>query len=82
MTGFYLPGDPYFPNLGNGGWIAEETEKDPEVQMEEDPKDQVEDVEEEDSDTEYEVINPPYVSHVLAHRRGYLGPTPRWAEDL
>ena len=30
MAGFHLPGDPYYPNQGNGGWIEEDPEEDPE----------------------------------------------------
>ena len=30
MVGFFIPGDPYFPNKGNGGWIEEDPEEDPE----------------------------------------------------
>ena len=26
MAGFHLPGDPYFPNQGNGGWLDAEPE--------------------------------------------------------
>ena len=29
MAGFYLPGDPYFPNQGNGEWIEEDPEEGP-----------------------------------------------------
>ena len=27
MDGFHLPGDSYFPDQGNGGWIDEEPEE-------------------------------------------------------
>ena len=36
MAGFHLPGDPYFPNQGNGGWI----EEDPEEILENEPEDE------------------------------------------
>lgn len=89
MAGFHLPGDPYFPNQGNRGWIQEDPEEDPEVQMEEDTEEQMGDVEdddddsdEEDFDAESEVINLPYVAHVPVHRQCYQGPTPSWVDDL
>ena len=31
MARFYLPGDPYFPNQGNGGWLGEEPKEEPKV---------------------------------------------------
>ena len=82
-----MPGDPYFPKQGNDGWIEQDPKEDPEEIMEEDPKEDLEEEEdeeeiEEDSNAESEVINPPYVARVLAHRQGYQGPTPRWAENL
>ena len=30
MAGFHIPGDPYYPNQGNGGWIKEDPKEDPE----------------------------------------------------
>ena len=52
MTGFYLPGDSYFPNHGNDGCI--EPEDDHVVPIEEDfPK---------DSDLESEFYDPPQIS--------------------
>ncbi|KAL7582663.1 uncharacterized protein LOC111884510 [Lactuca sativa] len=42
MAGFHHPGDPYFPNRGNGRWIDE----DPKEDQEEDPEEPVEDPEE------------------------------------
>ena len=41
MAGFHLPGDPYYPNQGNGGWIEEDPEEDPEEieeKVEEEPE--------------------------------------------
>ena len=34
MAQFHMPGDPYFPNQGNGGWIEEDLGEDPEEVME------------------------------------------------
>ena len=34
MAGFHMLGDPYFPNQGNGGWIEEDPEEDPEELVE------------------------------------------------
>ena len=47
MTGFHLPGDPYFPNQENGGWIEEDPAEDPEEVMEEEPEDEHEEEPEE-----------------------------------
>ena len=67
MAGFHLPGDPYYPNQGNGGWIEEDPEEDPE-EVEEELEVKVgeefevdEEVEEITSgtDSEPEVIDPP-----------------------
>ena len=41
MAGFHLPGDPYFPNQGNAGWIEEEPEELIEEDPEEDPEEAV-----------------------------------------
>ena len=46
MAGFHLPGDPYFPKQGNGGWIEPEPEEEPEEGLAE----PVVDSEEEESD--------------------------------
>ena len=37
MAGHHLPGDPYFPNHGNQGWIVEDPEEDPEEDSDEEP---------------------------------------------
>ena len=47
MTGFHIPGDHYYPNKGNGGWIEEDPEEDPEEVSKEDPKEDPEEEEEE-----------------------------------
>ncbi|XP_052620971.1 uncharacterized protein LOC122194852 [Lactuca sativa] len=41
MAGFDRPGDPYFPNQGNNGWL-EESEEEPEEEPEEDPEEESE----------------------------------------
>ncbi|KAL7585619.1 hypothetical protein Lser_V15G44337 [Lactuca serriola] len=45
MAGFHHPGDPYFPNQGNNGWL-EELEEEPEEEPEEDPEEEEEPEEE------------------------------------
>ena len=68
----------------------EEVEEEPEVEVEDGPAAPVVDLEEEepsndddgDSDTESEVINPPYPIRVPAHRMGPNGPTPLWGVDI
>ena len=93
MVGFHFPDDPYFPNQGNGGWLEEEPEEDPEelevepkapeVDLEEDELDgSDEDIREDESDTESKVINPPYMVQVPAYRMGPHGPMPPWAHDI
>ena len=84
MARCHMPGDPYFPNQGNGGWIEEDPKEDPKELMEEEEEpeedqeeEEVEEETEEESDAESEVINPPYVARVPAHRLGYQGPMPR-----
>lgn len=47
MAWFHLPGDPYFPIQGNGGWIEEDLEEDPQEVMEEEPGDEPEEEPEE-----------------------------------
>ena len=39
MARFHNPGDPYYPNQGNGGWTEEDPEEDPEDVFEEDLED-------------------------------------------
>ncbi|KAI3708647.1 hypothetical protein L2E82_37958 [Cichorium intybus] len=63
MAGFHLPGDPYFPEEGNGGWLNEEPEEEPEEVPEEEPEEASEEEdqwEDEDSDDGFEVIDPRY----------------------
>ena len=71
MVGIHLPGDLYFPNNRNGGWIEEEPEEQVEADTpttEEDPEegqDDDEDIEkdliEEDSNVDSKVSNPRFV---------------------
>ena len=62
------PGDPYYPNQGNRGWIEEDPEE------EEEP---IELDEEDDfgTDSEPEVINPPPAQPPV-FVRNFQGPTP------
>ena len=48
MAGFHVPGDPYFPNQGNGGWIEQDPDKDLEELMEEEPEEEPQEDSEED----------------------------------
>ena len=73
MACFHHPGDPYFPIQGNEGWTVEDPKEDPEEILEE---------EEDESHVEFEVIDPPYIARVPAHRWGYNGPTPRGCMTL
>lgn len=85
MAGFHHPRDPYFPNQGNKGWIVEDRDEDPEEILEEDSEEEAEfevKEEEDESDTGSKVIDPPYMARIPAHRWGYNGRTPRWADDL
>ena len=45
MDGFHHPGDPYFPNQGNNGWL-EESDEEPEEEPEEDPEEEEEELKE------------------------------------
>ena len=68
MAGFHLPGDPYYPNQDNGGWI----ENDPEEEMQE------------DSDPDPEDNNLPFVAPINNPnpRPKFHGSTPLWAVNL
>ena len=74
MADFHHPGDLYFPNQGNRGWI----EEDPKEVMEEFEEEEINEEEEEDgdSDVESKVIDPPYMAREPTHRLGYNGTTP------
>ena len=68
MAGFHPPGDPYYPNQGNGGWVEDDPEEDEEpIELEEGDGS--------GTDSEPEVINPP-VAQPPAVRRNFQGPTP------
>ena len=87
MAGFHLPGDPYYPNQGNGGWIEEDPEEDPE-EIEEEVEEEFEvevgeefEVDEEiveissGTDSEPEVYDPP-IPHPPVIRPYQPGPIP------
>ncbi|XP_023763262.1 uncharacterized protein LOC111911747 [Lactuca sativa] len=46
MAGFHHPGESYFPNQGNNGWL-EESDEDPEEEPKEEPEEDLEEEEEE-----------------------------------
>ncbi|KAI3510484.1 hypothetical protein L1887_17521 [Cichorium endivia] len=80
MAGFHLPGDPYFLDEGNNGWLDEEPEEDPEEGQEED-----EEMEEEDSEAESKVSDPRFP--IREHNApppppSFQGQTPEWAEHI
>ena len=91
MAGFHLPGDPYYPNQGNGVWIEEDPEEDPEeieeeFKVDEEVEEEEEPIEEEEevtdgTDSEPEIINPP-VPRPPEVRMGYQGPIPIWGSHL
>ena len=83
MAGFHLPGDPYFPDQRNGGWLGADPEEDNSVVLEEEDfeesfKEENEDEMQEDSDSEPEVYNPPQVVQNPNPRQDFQGPTPLW----
>ncbi|KAL7608232.1 hypothetical protein Lser_V15G12309 [Lactuca serriola] len=91
MAGFHIPGDPYYPNQGNGGWIEKDTEEfevevgeeyevDEEVEEEEEPIEEEEEVTD-GTDSEPEVINPP-APRSPEVRMGYQPPIPIWGSHL
>ena len=72
MAGFHHPGDPYYPNQGNGGWIEEDPEEDEEpIELDDDSG----------TDSEPEVINPPPAQPPV-FERNFQGPTPVWGSHL
>ena len=74
MAGFYPPGDPYYPNQGNGGWVEEDPEEDEEpIELEEGDDSR--------TDLEPEVIDPPAAQPPVV-RRNFQGPTPVWGSHL
>ena len=94
MAGLHPPGDPYFPNQGNNGWL-EESEEEPEDDLEEeeieegpaepmadDGQEEPGDDSDDDSDAESMVINRPYPVRVSAYRVRPSGPTPPWGINI
>ena len=73
MAGFHIPGDPYYPNQVNEGWIEDDPKEDseeeileeePEEESKEDPEEDPDEGSEEEgdggsTDSEREVLNPP-----------------------
>ncbi|KAL7610638.1 hypothetical protein Lser_V15G13684 [Lactuca serriola] len=80
MAGFNLPGDPYFPNQGNGGWLDAEPEENHPIPLDDDFVENFL----EDSDSEPEVNNLPLVAPIPNPnpRPAFQGPTPLWAKNL
>ena len=80
MAIFHLPGDPYFPNQGNGGWIDAEPEENHEIPLD----DEFEENFPKDSNSEPGVNDLPLVAPIPNpnHRPAFQGPTPLWAENL
>ena len=74
MAGYPPPGDPYFPNQGNNGWIEDDPQEDPEEDSEEESSD--------GTDSEPEVYNPPQGVQRPVARQHFQGPTPTWGEEL
>jgi len=72
MAGFHHPGDPYFPNQGNGGWIEDDPEEDEEP---------IEVGDDSGTDSEPEVIDPPPIQPPV-FVRNFQGPTPVWGSHL
>ena len=72
MVSFHLPGDPYYPNQGNGGWIEDDQEEI--MEKEEEFKEGMQ----EDSDSDPEDNNLPLVAPIQNPnpRLGFQGSTP------
>ena len=75
MAGYHLPGDPYYPNHGNEGWVVE----DPEEDTDEEP---FEDSESSGTDTEPPVYNPPKAIPPPPVRKRYQGLPSVWGEHI
>lgn len=73
MVGFHLPGDPYFPEQGVGGWLDVEPDDNHEIPLDDDFVENFPD----DSDSEPKVNDYPWY-----HRLAFQGLTPLWAENL
>ena len=78
MAGFHLPGDPYFPNQGNGGWLDEEPEDDHQIPLDDQSAEGFSD----SSDSDPEVNNLPLVAPNPNPRPTFQGPTPMWVIAL
>ena len=78
MAGFHLPGDPYFPNQGNGGWLEEESDDDHPIPLDDHHAEGFSD----SSSSEPEVNNQPPEAPNPNPRPAFQGPTPMWAISL
>ena len=80
MVGFHSPGDPYFPNQGNVGWLEAEPEEDHPIPLEDNLAENFS----EGSDSEPEANNLPQEAPIpnLNPRPTFQGPTPLWATNL
>ena len=78
MAEFHLPGDPYFPNQGNGGWIEDEPKENHEIPLDDDFAENFP----EDSDSGAEAYNPSPVAQNPKLRQNFQGPMPLWAVNL
>ena len=75
MAGFHHPGDPYYPNQGNGGWLDEESDDDHPIPLD----DQYAEGFSDSSSSEPEVNNLPPEAPNPNPRPAFQGPTPMWA---
>ena len=80
MAGYPPPGDPYFSDQGNYGWIEEDPEEI--VEKEEEPMKEEEEEDSDGSDTTPEVYNPPPTVQHTVIGQDFQGPTPAWAAYL
>ena len=80
MVGFNPPGDPYFPNQGNAGWLDYEPEDDHPIPLDDHLAKGFSD----GSDSEPEVNNLLLVGQAPNNnpRPAFPGPTPLWATNL
>ena len=72
MAGFHLPGDPYYPNQGIGGWLNEESENDHPIPLDDHRAEGFLD----SSDFKPEVNNLPPIAPNPNPRLAFQGPTP------
>ena len=80
MAGFHLPGNPYFPNQGDDGWIEPEPEGNHEIPFD----DGIAEPFPEETDSEPEVENLPPVAPIPNPNPQLVleGPTPTWVGSL